>query len=166
VRIAGFEFAEGARFQHGSHPDANVVGAHIEMLREKFSRELTPEDVLDDAKNGNSPLHSFFEWNDGEAAHQHRLAQARGLIRTIVAVYVSDDKPAVRQRAYVNIKKAGEPRHYRELSHAMSQKDTRDIILRQAWREFCMWRQKYAGLKEFSLVFAEADKIAEQITRA
>ena len=58
MKIAGFEFADGARFQAGEHPEASVVGAHIEMLREKFKGEITPEDVLDDAKNDNSPLHS------------------------------------------------------------------------------------------------------------
>lgn len=150
MRIAGFTFAEGARFQSGEHPDANIVGAHIELLREKFRGEITPEDVLEDAKNPNSPLHSFFEWSDSAAAHQHRLQQARGLIRSVVAIYVQPDRPAVRTRAYVNVQKPGEPRHYREASHALSQAATRDVVLKRALEELIGWQRRYKDLLEFA----------------
>ena len=149
MRIAGFEFAEGARFQPGAEKNAKLVGEHIEMLRKKFKGELTPQDVLDDARHDNSPLHSFFEWNDGEAAEAYRLQQARGLIRAVVAVYVSDDKPAVRTRAYVHVPEPSAP-HYREASHAMSQAKTRDMVLKRAWSELQAWKVRYRDLKEFS----------------
>lgn len=149
MRIAGFEFAEGARFQSGTHPDANVVGQHIEMLRKRFKGELTPQDVLDDARHDNSPLHSFFEWNDGAAAEAYRLQQARGLIRAVVAVYVQDDKPAVRARAYVHINEPSAP-HYREASHAMSQSKTRKMVLDRAWNELKAWKARYRDLQEFA----------------
>jgi len=45
--------------------------------------EVTPDAVVEAAKDEDSPLHAEFEWNDGAAAHQHRLAQARYLIREI-----------------------------------------------------------------------------------
>ena len=61
MKIAGFEFAEGARFQKGAIQNATLVGQHIELLRQQQKGELTPEDVLSDARNHNSPLHSFFE---------------------------------------------------------------------------------------------------------
>lgn len=162
-KIAGFEFSPGARFQAGQHPDANIVGAHIELLREKLKGELTPEDILEDARNDNSPLHSFFEWDDSAAAEQYRLQQARGLIRSVVAIYVRPDRPAVRQRAYVNIKAPGEPQHYRESSHAMSVKSTRDIVLKTAWREFQSWRNRYKDLQEFSELFEAADEVGQKL---
>lgn len=160
MRIAGFEFAEGSRFQSGEHPDAKIVGEHIEMLRKQFKGELTPKDVLDDARNDNSPLHSFFEWNDGEAAEAYRLQQARGLIRSVVAIYVDEEqqKPAVRVKAYVHINEPVAP-HYREVGHAMSQKRTRDLVLQRAWREFQSWRRRYKDLKEFADLFEAADQV-------
>lgn len=163
MRIAGFEFAEGARFQPGANTDPKLVGEHIELLRKQCKGELTPEDVLADAKNDNSPLHSFFEWDDSAAAHQHRLQQARGMIRSIVAVYVHDDKPSTKMRAYVHIKESGAP-HYREAGHAMSVKATRDMVLAGAWREFQSWRRRYADLREFADLFEVADKVAARIT--
>ncbi|MDR3473331.1 MAG: hypothetical protein P4M09_16855 [Devosia sp.] len=164
MKIAGFEFAEGARFQSGDHPDATIVGAHIELLREKFKGELTPEDVLEDAKHDNSPLHSFFEWNDGEAAHQHRLQQARGLIRSVVAIYTREDegKPAVRHRAYVHINEPKTP-HYREASHAMSQKATRDQILNRALAELIAWQKKYKDLQEFAELFEAVEETKKKL---
>ncbi|MFD1945078.1 hypothetical protein [Paradevosia shaoguanensis] len=161
-KIVGFEFATGARFQAGEHPDANEVGRHMEMLREKFKGEITPEDVLSDAKNPNSPLHSFFEWKDGDAAHQYRLAQARGLIRAVVAIYKKPEEPAKKMRAYVHIKEAGAP-HYREIGHAMSVKSTREIVLRNAWREFQQWRQRYKDLAEFATLFEAADDLEQKL---
>lgn len=165
MKIASFEFADGARFQSGEHPDANIVGQHIEMLREKFRGELTPKDILDDARNDNSPLHSFFEWDDGEAAEAYRLQQARGLIRAVVAVYVHDDRPATRAKAYVHIAEPSAP-HYRELSHAMSQKKTRKLVLERAWNELQSWRRRYADLKEFADLIEVIDETAKKLPKA
>lgn len=163
MKIAGFEFADGARFQSGEHPEAAIVGAHLEMLREKFKGEITPEDILADAKNDNSPLHSFFEWSDGVAAHQYRLQQARGLIRSVVAIYTHEDRPATRMRAYVHIPDK-EP-HYREAGHAMSQKKTRELVLQRAWSEFQQWRKRYESLKEFSDLFEIADEVEQKMVK-
>lgn len=165
MRIAGFEFSESARFQTGAVKDAAAVGAHLELLRAQCKGELTPEDVLEDARHGNSPLHSFFEWDDGAAAHAHRLAQARGLIRAVVAVYVGNDKPAVRQKAYVHVNEPQAP-HYRETSHAMSQAKTRKLVLERAWNELQQWRRRYSDLKEFSELIEVIDSTAMRLPKA
>jgi hypothetical protein len=161
MKIAGFEFAEGARFQPGAEKDAKLVGEHLELLRKKAKGELTAEDVLADAKHDNSPLHSFFEWSDTEAARQYRLQQARGLIRSVVAVYtrIDEGKPAVRAKAYVHINEASAP-HYREASHAMSMTKTRDMVLKQAWSELQSWRNRYKDLQEFASMIRVIDALA------
>lgn len=165
MRIAGFEFSDGARFQAGAHADPKAVGEHLELLRAQAKGELTPEDVLADAVHHNSPLHSFFEWSDTEAAKQYRLTQARGLIRAVVAVYVSEDKPAVRAKAYVHINEPGAP-HYRESGHAMSQAKTRKMVLQRAWRELQQWRERYKDLKEFSELFEVMDDVDKHLPKA
>lgn len=163
MRVGGYEFADGARFQPGARiDDPKLVGEHIDFLRKQQKGELTPQDVLADAKNPNSPLHSFFEWSDTAAAEQYRLQQARGLIRAVVAVYVSDDKPAVRTRAYVHIPEPSAP-HYRSADQAMSTKKTRDLVLQRAWREFQQWKARYKDLKEFSTLFEAADEVAQKV---
>jgi hypothetical protein len=80
---------------HFNNGRANVD----DLLKERIAAELEtvaasdpdgllrPEDVLAFAKaNPQSAAHGQFEWDDGAAAHQHRLAQARGLIRVVVTV--------------------------------------------------------------------------------
>lgn len=163
MEVAKYEWRDGAWLHGGGAKlNPNPVGLHLELLRKKSKGELTPQDVVDDAKHNNSPLHSFFEWNDGKAAEQHRLAQARSLIRAVVAVYVQPDKPAQRVQAFVHIPERGAP-HYRSTHHAMSQRKTRELILRQAWREFQSWRRKYERLEEFSDLFEFADELGRKL---
>lgn len=59
----------------------NEVAGLISAL-EKDGR-LDPADVVEAARDPASPLHGYFEWDDTEAARQHRLGQARQLIRRI-----------------------------------------------------------------------------------
>ena len=165
MQIVGFEFSEGARFQPGSVQDANAVGKHLELIRSQCKGEITPADVLADARNPNSPLHSFFEWDDSAAAEAHRIAQARGLIRSVVAVYVSDDKPAIRTKAYVHVPEKGFP-HYREMTHAMSQKKTRELVLKRAWSELQAWRKRYADMKEFASLIDVIDEVAKKLPKS
>lgn len=164
MRIAGYEFSEGARFQQGAHLNAKEVGKHLDMLRKQSKGELTPQDVLKDAKNNNSPLHSFFEWNEGKAAEQFRLQQARGLIRSVVAIYVDGKAKAVRSKAFVHIKESGAP-HYRETSHAMSQAKTRNMVLQRAWSELMAWRKRYQDLKAFSELFDVMDEVVKKLPK-
>ena len=166
MRIGGFEFAEGARFQRGAITiDANAVGRHLEYLKDRCHGELTPQDVLDDAKSHNSPLHTFFEWDDTAAAEQYRLHQARGLIRSVVAVYVDDVRPAQRMKAFVHVPEPGAP-HYRDTSHALSQEKTRDLVLKRAWRELVQWKNKYKDLSEFADIVAAADAVSARLPRS
>lgn len=163
MQIAKYEFSETCRLQSGAKTeDANSVGQHLEMLREKFKGELTPKDVVEDARSHNSPLHSFFEWSDTEAAEQWRLQQARGLIRAIVAVYTDDEKPAQRMQAFVHVPEAGAP-HYRATDHAMSQERTREMILMQAWKEFQAWKKRYQHLEELGDFFKAENKVLKRI---
>lgn len=58
------------------------VIARLRQL-EREDGHLDPEGVINDARDDASPLHSYFEWNDAQAAHEHRLSQARRLIRSV-----------------------------------------------------------------------------------
>ena len=164
MQIAGFEFAAGAHFQAGAKPKAATIGAHLEMLREQGNGELRPSDIVKDARHNNSPLHALFEWDDTAAAEQHRLHQARGLIRAVVAIYRSDDRPDIRTRAYVHIQEHGSP-HYREATHVMSEKSTREMVLHRAWLEFQAWYQRYSHIKEFAELFEASEVIAAKIAK-
>lgn len=46
--------------------------------------KVAPSQIVEAARDENSPLHQVFEWDDTIAAQEHRLLQARQLIRTVV----------------------------------------------------------------------------------
>ena len=49
--------------------------------------KLTPQFVLDDARDKNHPLHTRFEWDDTAAAEAYRLVQAHALITSVKVIY-------------------------------------------------------------------------------
>lgn len=53
---------------------------------------ITPEIVVDDAKDPESVLHEHFEWDDSVAGHQWRLEQARTLIRSVRIVVEYEER--------------------------------------------------------------------------
>jgi hypothetical protein len=81
---------------------------------EKENGRLTPEDVVTFAKSKDSPIHSFFEWDIKKAAYAHWLAQARGLITSVMVVtttettsvksvfYVRDPRCSGNEQGYVS----------------------------------------------------------------
>lgn len=89
--------------------------AALLTLAEAHGGRLTPEAVVEAASDPDSPLHSAFTWDDAEAAHQHRLDQARFLIRRVrvdvtvgnrlirLPVFVRDPAQPVHQQGYVHI---------------------------------------------------------------
>ena len=74
--------------------EKNTIQMVEEILKELAQRgELTPSRVLHDAESPNSPLHGYFEWDDTEAAKQHRLHQARVLIRSVKVDVIVEERP-------------------------------------------------------------------------
>jgi len=59
--------------------------AQVTERLQQLEREgrLSPNDVVDDARSPDSPLHDYFEWDDTAAAEKYRKVQARQLIRSV-----------------------------------------------------------------------------------
>lgn len=79
------------------------IGDRVESeLKRLESRAgtLTPESVIEAARNDKSALHGYFDWDDTIAAHKWRIEQARTLIRS-VKIEVSVEARQIRTVAYV-----------------------------------------------------------------
>jgi len=72
----------------------------IVELAEANGGRVTPEMVVDDARNPESPLHDYFEWDVNVAAAKHWLDQARTLIRSVKFVF-RDEKKTVTSVGFV-----------------------------------------------------------------
>lgn len=51
------------------------------------ANDLSAERVVENSRPAAHPLHHRFEWNDKVAGHEHRLDQARELIRSVKVVF-------------------------------------------------------------------------------
>lgn len=58
---------------------------------------LDPHAVVDAARPKDSPLHRYFEWNNGTAAEAWRVHQARQLIRVAVTIIPSISNGRIRE---------------------------------------------------------------------
>ena len=70
---------------------AQAARDELKRLEDQQGR-LDPRDVVDAARNPDSPLHSLFPWDDELAADAHRLNVARALIRRVKLVVRVDEQ--------------------------------------------------------------------------
>ena len=99
---------------------------------EAASGVLTPEAVLEAAKSPESILHDSFTWDDSEAAHQHRLYQARKLISS-VKVQIKTETQTISTVFYVRDPNAPkETQGYVSLNHLKRDDDlAREALLQE-----------------------------------
>lgn len=106
-------------------PSSMQVEVVLDELNQAHGH-LTPDLVVQAATDEQSPIHSIFEWDDGKAAHQHRLWQARRLIRS-VQIERPDGKPMPK---YLSIKIEGD-RQYEEASIVVLDRDKWAVVLEE-----------------------------------
>jgi hypothetical protein len=136
--------------------------AELAQLQEQHGT-LRAEDVLEFAKDENTALHAEFEWDDTEAARQHRLAQARKIIRINVQV-IPTARGDVTVPVYVSLSsdRIQPGGGYRRLEDVMNDSKLRNEFLAQALAEFERVRRKYQNLQELSPIFAAIERVTLQ----
>lgn len=74
-----------------------------EELERIYERDqaLDPLILINEAKDEDNPLHNRFTWDDGKAAHEHRLNEARKLIRIAVSIIPQLNNEPV--RTYISL---------------------------------------------------------------
>lgn len=78
----------------------NQIRTRINEIAARNGGKIRPDDVVEDARDPDSPLHDRFEWDESKAAQAHWLNTARELIRA-VRVSVTTDTTIVSSVAYV-----------------------------------------------------------------
>lgn len=93
------------------------VALALKEIADRSGGRLTPDVVVSEAKNPKHPLHDYFTWDDSEAAHLHRIHEARSLIRSVrvqfeteeriisTVAYVRDPEKEHNEQGYVSIVK-------------------------------------------------------------
>ena len=60
-----------------------AIRERLQQIADANGGLLTPDAVVEDARDKTSPLHGQFTWNQKRAAYERWLDQARALIRTV-----------------------------------------------------------------------------------
>jgi hypothetical protein len=148
--VVKYKASDGARLNDSQ---AARYGSRITHLKEKKGF-VTPEIVINDAKNPKSPLHDYFDWNDREAAESWRIEQAKYLIRHIVVTIINDDKPETIRQFYsitpTTDMHTDSPKVYVTLDDVLSNVDTRKEVIAYALRELEGWKARYKQYSELS----------------
>lgn len=121
-----------------------------EFLEKRFGDDpITPEQYIAAAKPARSPTHWTLEWNDAKAAHQHRINQARQVLRSIVVV--TNDEQRVQPRAYHSvalITNEGAHRAYMPQHVVWAREELAEQVVAEALTMLRSWKSKYAGYKD------------------
>ena len=142
-----FELRSGAFLRAGLDP--GTVGAELTRIKEEHG-ELTPEAVLDQARQHNHALHAQFDWDDTVAAGKWRREQAAELIRVIL---VRDDgvEDSKAVRAFVKLENVrSDP--YRPILDVLADPEMRAQLLEKAHKELDAWTRRYENLEEFAVL--------------
>jgi hypothetical protein len=121
---------------------------------------LLPEDVVEAAQAQSSPLHSRFTWDDSKAAHEHRLWQARMLIRVTVNILPGPGR--VTERVWVSLRDDRKDGGYKQLVTVLSDEDMREQLLADALSDMEYFEKKYRRLTELAGIFRELKKVKQK----
>lgn len=143
-------------------PNPNGALAHELLALYQRDGSITPEAVVDTARDPASPLHHRFEWDDSVAAEAHRRTQAQKLIREVkVELIRSPDAPPVYVRAFVHLPhnvegepgesdaEGDQPGAYYPYEVVASNKLLSRIALREMERRWHQLRRTYENNAEF-----------------
>lgn len=126
---SNYKFREG----FGWKIDPQVAGKEIEKIASLHNHEVTPQLVIEEAKNPSSPLHEVFEWDNQNAGYKWRLHQARQLIASLVIDITISAPEEV--RAYVNISIPEQGNAYCSIHDVMDDDEKMQIIINDAKRK-------------------------------
>ena len=135
---------------------AQVAGE--ECARLESEGRLTPQNLVEDSRPDDAPLHNCFEWDDSIAAEKWRTTQAAYIIRSVEVTIEKAKEPT---RAFVVTVTDSHKRKYQSIGYVLQDTSSRDYMLNQAKRELLAFKRKYQTLSELADVFAAIDSATE-----
>lgn len=137
------------------HKVSAAVAAEV-MDRLAEEDRLNAQELVEESRPEDAPLHSEFEWDDSVAAEKYREEQAGALIRhLVVRIEANDQEYPTRQYFMIQ----PEAKIYEPIQVILKDEDKTDLLLEQANRELRAFKAKYACLKELAEVIKAIDSV-------
>lgn len=139
--------------------DAVEAANELESI-EKRDGNIHPEAVVRAARSRSNPLHPQFNWDNESAAHEHRLTEARALVRNLVFVEIIGEEEKFIEPAFVNVKlqNNGQDRGYMSTVKVLSNAELREQVIADALKGLEAWQKRWAHLAELGDVFRAIDR--------
>lgn len=118
--------------------------------------EVTPENVLNKARNKKTELHKCFEWDNSIAGEKYRLIQARQIIQHFVIAMPEEKEDAPKIRSYQISTTVNK---YEPTRMFLQKPDEYSALLERAKNELEAFKQRYKMLTELEEVFAAIDEL-------
>jgi hypothetical protein len=136
--------------------DRTAILAELEALKRQDGL-IVPADVVEYARDKTTALHGCFTWNNGKAAHEYRLLQARQLLRVYVRM---EETKGGTVRAFVSLTtdRVQKDGGYRTMVEVLDNKQMREQMLHDAFVQLDNLQKKYHALQELAGVWQEVSK--------
>lgn len=132
----------------------------LTRLAAKHDGELHAKAVVDAARDVDSVLHRYFDWDDSRAAERFRLWQARDLIRVVVTYEPIGDGTLVPYRVFTSLTPNREDDSgYRVTAAVLADPDQRRQLLADARADMTRFAIKYRQLSELAAVFKAMETV-------
>ena len=140
--MSGEVVAYSWRESHTINLDPNAVGVEIEELHQTFGY-VTPEVLVEAARDPESAMHAYFDWDDDIAAKKWRKQQSRYILSSIRVVRNGDPKPRVMN---VSVKLVEGGRAYQKTVVAVKDKTLWDQVMEETRNKLRAVQQRLEDL--------------------
>lgn len=125
------------------HPgNAQEIGEELQSISAQHG-QVTPEIVVEQARDEDSALHRCFQWDDSIAANEYRKGQARQVIRSIRVI---NESTGEQSPAFVHVTYDDEKR-YVETGVAVKDDDLWSNVIRTAASDLKAMERRLDDLK-------------------
>lgn len=147
-------------FASAETPQQGDLYATLLGLYRRNNNSLRPVDVVEAARPISSPLHTYFDWDDANAAEKYRLDQARGLIRRVKVRFIDSDEEMEKVPAFVSVVRPTGP-SYVPTEEVREDPFQSKLVLARAERDWRNLLSRYKHLQGFiNVVRRDVDDIA------
>jgi hypothetical protein len=146
--------------------NAQVVGEAIDLVREHFGR-ITPQAVIEYAEPEESPIHEYFEWDNGAAAQKWREEQARSLISAVYVVHEREgNTDDLVTRAFVAVDSQSDEARYEPIATVLNDPQLYHKACERAKNEMGGFILRFATFKALRIIGTKAhEQIEEELRR-
>ena len=136
--------------------DANVAGEELQRIYAEHGK-VEPEDVVEESKPYDAPLHNCFEWNNDVAADKYRIEQARNIIRSIRVEVTTETGHDVEIRAFESVRT-----EYHPIQVIRQNADMMEELRASARSAMIAFKTKFQTLGELQGVIQAMDEALER----